>query len=78
MSRPYSALLAERGSPSSVSISRLCGNWSCRNVNNCIIATNPEVEAFTMGVAMDEKDVLDIASWLGNHSEAIAGRGNDS
>jgi hypothetical protein len=31
-----------------------------------------------MEVVMGENDVHDIASWLGSHSEAIAGRGNDS
>lgn len=43
-----------------------------------LIATNPEVENFTLSVARGEQEVPDIASWLKHHSEAIAGEENGS
>lgn len=43
-----------------------------------LIATNQEVETFTLRVAMGEQDVPDIASWFENHSEAIASGKTDS
>lgn len=43
-----------------------------------LIAANPEVVAFTLSVAIGEKDVVDIASWLEHHSEAIPGGGDGS
>ncbi len=41
-----------------------------------LIATNPDLEAFTLNVARGEQDVPDIASWLENHSKAFEGGEN--
>ncbi len=43
-----------------------------------LIATNPEIETFTLSVATGEQDVPVIASWLEPHSEAIPGGDNGS
>ncbi len=43
----------------------------CKLMASEVVATNPEVELFTLSVTRGEQDVPDIVSWFENHSEAI-------
>ena len=43
-----------------------------------LIATNPEVETFTLSVVRGEREVPEIASWLENHSEVTEGESSSS